>query len=392
MNIQATGILQWLIDSDDVPVLLLKGGGGSSKSYSVSQYIIDILCLQNTGLKIVVGRKYRPQLKITAQLSIQARLEELYQYGYRWYENKSDNYIKFRGNTIYFLQLEDVTKIQSVESHVVWLEEGTELDFQTFNHLFTRNRLKPKKRRNQTIITFNPIDIHNYIKTQIIDTNVIPHKIHHSTYLDNPFLNEESVKIYKMYEELDPHFYQIYTKGEWGVLTNIVYKNWDIVEKLPEKGDIYYGLDFGFINPCACVKVVENENDIYIQEVLYEKELTTPEIGARLEGIKQVIYPDPAEPDRIEELRKMGFYVEPAHKGQGSVNAGIDLLRHKKIHITKDSPNVIKEIQGYSYRELKDGTVIEEPIKVNDHAMDALRYAVTTRGRTSQPGIIMIDL
>jgi phage terminase large subunit len=137
---------------------------------------------------------------------------------------------------------------------------------------------------------------------------------------------------------------------------------------------------------------VENENDIYIQEVLYEKELTTPEIGARLENIKQVIYCDAAEPDRIEELKRLKLYVEPAHKGQGSVNAGIDLLRHKKIHITKDSPNVIKEIQGYSYRELKDGTVIEEPIKVNDHAMDAIRYAVTTRGRTSQPGIIMIDL
>jgi len=288
--------------------------------------------------------------------------------------------------------MEDIKKIQSVESHIAWLEEATELDFPTFNHVLTRNRLKSRGRMNQVILTFNPIDIHCYIKTKIIDTGIIQYKLHHSTYKDNPFLNEEAVKIYKMYEELDPHFYQIYTKGEWGGLTNIVYKNWDIVEKLPEKGDVYYGLDFGFINPCACVKVVENENDIYVQEVLYEKELTTPEIGARLENIKQVIYCDAAEPDRIEELKRLKLYVEPAHKGQGSVNAGIDLLRHKKIHITKDSPNVIKEIQGYSYRELKDGTVIEEPIKVNDHAMDAIRYAVATRGKTVQPGIIMIDL
>ena len=381
-----------MIEHKDTPVLLLKGGGGSSKSYSTSQYIINVLCMQRSNLKIVIGRKYRPQLKITAQQSIMDRLEELHKFGWRWYENKTDNYIKFRGNKIYFLSLEDITKIQSVESNIVWLEEGTELDFQTFNHLYSRNRVR-NTGVNQVIMTFNPIDAKNYIKTRIIDPGIIPCALHHSNYLDNPFLNPQSVQVYKNYETLDPHFYRIYTLGEWGTLENIIFKNWDTIDEFPKDvKDIYYGLDFGWTHASACVKIGEKEDDIYIEELFYQTELTNDMLIDKLKRIKEVVYCDSAEPDRIQALKDGGIFADEAYKGKGSVNAGIIHLRGKRIHITKSSPHVISEIEGYSHRELRDGTILDEPIKVNDHAMDAMRYGVFSRYKNVMPGISYIDL
>ncbi len=53
-------------------------------------------------------------------------------------------------------------------------------------------------------------------------------------------------------------------------------------------------------------------------------------------------------------------------------------MKTKKLHIHERCINTIKEIQGYKYKEDRNGNVLEEPVKFNDHTMDALRYAVFT--------------
>ena len=82
-----------------------------------------------------------------------------------------------------------------------------------------------------------------------------------------------------------------------------------------------------------------------------------------------------AEPARIEEIKRAGFRVYPAQK---DVADGLDFVKRQRLFIHKDCANVIKEIQGYKYKEDKDGNVIDEPIKFADHLMDAMRYAIYT--------------
>jgi phage terminase large subunit len=89
-----------------------------------------------------------------------------------------------------------------------------------------------------------------------------------------------------------------------------------------------------------------------------------------------MITADSAEPDRIEEFRKVGFRIQACTKGKDSVNFGIDWIKRHKIHIHPSCINAIKEIQTYKYREDKDGNVLDEPVDMNNHAMDALRYAL----------------
>ena len=87
------------------------------------------------------------------------------------------------------------------------------------------------------------------------------------------------------------------------------------------------------------------------------------------------IYADSAEPQRIEELNREGFWVIPANK---SIKDGIDYVKRCRMRITNDSDDIIKEIRGYSYRMDRNGRVLEEPVKFNDHALDGVRYGLYT--------------
>ena len=93
-----------------------------------------------------------------------------------------------------------------------------------------------------------------------------------------------------------------------------------------------------------------------------------------------LMYCDSAEPKSIEELRQMDVWAKPAIKGQGSINAGISLLKEFDIYVSQESQNIMKEQQAYLYEELKDGTIINKP-KANqqDHLMDSIRYASYSR-------------
>ena len=94
-------------------------------------------------------------------------------------------------------------------------------------------------------------------------------------------------------------------------------------------------------------------------------------------GYGQVLtYADSAEPKSIEECRRQSLLIKSATKGQGSINAGISLLKEFEVYISRESLNLQKEYSGYYWEELKDGTIINKPVDKNNHLMDALRYAV----------------
>lgn len=82
---------------------------------------------------------------------------------------------------------------------------------------------------------------------------------------------------------------------------------------------------------------------------------------------------DSAEPDKIQEIGDAGFNVYPADK---AVSDGILFCKRKKIFIHKDSADLIKEIKNYSWKTDRNGNVLDEPVKSNDHLMDAMRYGL----------------
>jgi len=197
--------------------------------------------------------------------------------------------------------------------------------------------------------------------------------------LSESYINEKLLAL----KDQDETFYKIYALGQWATPQNVIYTHWDIVESLPD-GETIHGLDFGFNNPTALVRVVFYDGECYLSEELFESRLTNAELIARMEGISSEIYADCAEPNRIEEISRAGFNIHPANK---DVSKGIDTVKSMKLHVLSSSVNLLAEIRGYKWKEDRNGNVMDEPVKWNDHLMDALRYAIHTHTIAFQPSL-----
>ena len=91
-----------------------------------------------------------------------------------------------------------------------------------------------------------------------------------------------------------------------------------------------------------------------------------------------MFYPDPAELDRLEEMRRSGIYPRDVNKAKDSIKNGIDrmreLIRRNQFKVFNTCKYTIDEFSLYHYPE--EDVIKEEPIKESDHLMDAIRYAV----------------
>lgn len=368
-------------------LLAVYGGAGSGKSVATAQHIVYLL-LTHPNARILVIRKTLPALRITAYRLI---LDILSQMGVPFYLNKSELVIRFNNSEILFKGLDDPEKIKSYEANYVWCEEATEITREDFLQLNLRMR-RANSLTNQIFLTFNPIDQYHWLITDIVQGNRDDVAIHHSTYKDNiRFLSPEYISELENLINQDQNYYRIYALGEPGVLENVIYRNYEIVDDYPAAGDQYFGLDFGFNNPTALVEVVEHDSLIYIRELIYRAGMTNADVIQALnESIQKKtlpIYADAAEPARIQEIRNAGYNIHPADK---SVLDGIDAVKRQKLHIHRESQNLIAEIRGYSYRTDKDGRVLEDPVKFRDHCMDALRYAIHSHMKSLNSGVFAI--
>lgn len=361
----------------------LYGGANSGKSYSMGQFFIKKFFEGETNKEFLVMRKTLPALRITAYKLI---LDLISSYDLPRNLNKSEMVLTFNHNNMYFKSLDDPEKIKSFNVNYIWAEELTEFTLKDFRRLnfILRN---PTNSVNQLFGTFNPVDVHHWINTKFVERGKKNVATLPSTYKDNPFVTQDYIDELEDLKFEDENYYRVYTLGEWGVLKNIIYNNWDIksIEKFPTIefcDEVIYGIDFGFTNPSVILELRLKDGEWWERELLYETHLTNPELIEKAKILipdrSRDIYCDSAEPDRIKEFKTANFNARGAKKGGGSVNIGIDFVKRQKVHISKDSVNHIKEKRAYKYKEDTSGNVLEEPVAWFDHSQDAERMAIYT--------------
>ena len=357
-------------------IIVNRGGARSSKSYSIQQLIVQKLTTEYNK-KILVTRKTLPSLRVTAYKEICDLLKD---YGYYQYcdHNKTGFTLTYlpTNSFIYFCSIDDPEKIKSTGWNYIWMEEATDFRYDDYSILKLRLS-EPNDLQNHLYLSFNPIGAMHWVKTKVIDVETDIDEIV-STYKDNPTLPQQYVDLLEETQHQDINKWKIYGLGQWGSLDNIIYSNWKEVDKYPTPERTIYGCDFGFNSPTALVEIGVREEGLYLKELLYRSGLTNSDL---IEWCKKelppnaLVYCDSAEPARIQEMRQAGI---SARKSDKSVKDGIDFVRRQKLHITSDSVNIVKEIQSYTYKQDKNEQVLEEPVKFNDHTMDAIRYAVYT--------------
>jgi len=378
-----------VLDESFARYFIVTGGRGSGKSFAVNSVLL--LLTYQAGHTILFTRY---TLRAASISIIPEFIEKLELLGVidQFKITKDEIINTGNGSKIIFRGIktssgDQTANLKSLTGITTWvMDEAEELnDEDIFDKidLSVRNKVQ----ENRVILILNPTTKEHFIYKRWFedrgvsagsnitkeDTTYI-----HTTYLDNlDNLSESYIKQIETMKVRRPNRYKHTIEGAWlDKAEGVIFTDWSIGE-FQQVGKVVYGQDYGFSNdPSTLVKTsIDKENKvIYIQLCFYQTKLTTSEILQlnKKFAADNLIVGDSAEPRLITELSR-DCNVVPAIKGQGSITFGISLLQDYDLVITEDSTELIKELNNYCWLEKKSQT----PVDNFNHAIDALRYAVS---------------
>ena len=284
------------------------------------------------------------------------------------------------GTQVLFRGLDKVEKVKSVRPSKgaitdIWVEEATEANENDIDQLRKRQRGGDKDVPKRLILSFNPIYQTHWIYTRYFSTigwgdEQTQHSgksltILKTTYKDNGFLTDGD--IYDLENEPDQYMYEVYTLGKWGVLGDVVFKNWRIVDLSDMRNqftNLRDGLDFGYgAHPAAYVgmHIDTKRKRLYIYDELYLYGHTNQELATKLSPLvgKRRVVADSAEPKSIRELNTENVRAIGAKKGKDSVNFGIQWLQGYEIVVDKSCVNAQNEFRLYQWAKDRHGNKIK---------------------------------
>ena len=379
LNINATPVFHKnynYINDPSVRFIINVGGTRSSKTYSLCQNVI-IYALQRPKSVISIVRKTFPALRATVMRDLITIMRDLGIYNDKDH-NKTENIYKFpNGSIIELFSVDDEQKIRGRKRDLLWANEANELSFDEFNQLNFRTTTK-------LIFDFNPSDTYHWLYELELKDEAV--KIH-STYKDNPFLEDSIVKQIEELINVDRQYYEIYCLGLKATSKANIYTHQQEYKDEPSNIEDYcYSVDFGYNHPTALLKIGRVENDFYVDEIIYEPGLTATDLVNKMNNLRinkdKYIIADYARPEIIEELRRNGYNVMNAKK---DVKEGIDAVKSSRLYIKNTSINTWKEIRNYKWK-MKGDIILDEPVKFMDDAMDAMRYGINYMKKVNRGG------
>lgn len=369
---------------------VITGGRGSSKSFAVATWA-SLLSFEH-GHKILFTRQTMTSAHISIIPEFNEKLE-LMKLEDQFNITKSEISNKVSGSDIIFRGIktssgDQTANLKSLQGITVWIVDEAEelIDEATFDKI--NLSIRSKNKQNRVILILNPSTKEHWIYRRFFeDRGVAPGTngeigdtcYIHTTYMDNinnlpkSFLDEvELMRVRR------PDKYKHSILGGWlEKAEGVIFSNWKI-GAFKEVSPSVFGQDYGFSNdPTTLVQTSIDKGNkvIYLKLHLYEKGLTTSIIAdinkSRAGGMP--IIGDSAEPRLIAELSAMGCNILPATKGPDSVSYGISMLQDYDLIIDEGSIELIKELNNYCWLEQKSKT----PIDKYNHAIDAIRYAIT---------------
>jgi phage terminase large subunit len=372
LKVQTTKVFSRLRNADrkGYTYIANEGGSRSSKTYSTLQYLIFEKSYEvPAGTMISIVRRHLATNKATVMRDFIAILQ-----GAGWYDpggwnntNPGSPLYTVNNLTFEFIGMDYASKKQGASRELLFANEVLELSLEEFMQLDMRTK-------HTVYADYNPkYTKHWFYDTVLTDTGAT---LLHSTYADNPFLPEQQKRKIEALGEKDDFYYQVYALGQRGEAGEIVFPRYELINEMNHERHelVGYGIDFGETSPTAVVYGGMFEDVIEARELIYQSHLRDNELIdlLRKKGVgDDPIICDTNRPDKIATLAEAGFNVAPASK---QVVAGIAAIKNYDLRITKDSENLLDERSSYSWKVTREGFVLDEPVKVNDHAIDALRY------------------
>ena len=371
MNLEVNTTISYKhIDECPTRVCHLVGGSRSGKTYGCIQWLI-VQALQSKELVTIV-RKTIPSLKRTVMKDFKDVMQSMGIWKDDEFNISDRTYTFFNDSQIQFISTDNAEKLRGVKSNILWIEEASEVDSESYLQLQIRTTGK-------IILSYNPTCSPWHWLREMEDCTR-----YFSTYKDNPYLERSVIRALEDLKNTNPKAYQVYTKGEYTTNDKAIFE-FELVDWLPDEAEfIAWGLDFGYANdPNALVSIWKmNGNELYILEHCYEKGMVTNEIIEMLKKAvsgREEIWADSSEPRLIEEINRAGFNIRPVKKGPDSINFGIGVLQNYKLKIPKSCQNLINEFYSYEWEQDRFGKILDKPVDFNNHLLDAARYVAMMR-------------
>lgn len=344
----------------------VSGGTSASKTISIILWLIDYAQSHENELISVVSETF-PHLKRGAMRDFLTIMEE---HGYfkpdRW--NKTDCIYTYEtGSKLEFFSADQPGKVRGPRRDILFINEANNVTYEIYTQLEVRTK-------KIIWLDWNPINefwFYEFVKDQPnVDFLTL-------TYVDNEGLDSNIVQAIES-RRGNKSWWKVYGEGQLGDVEGKIYRDWQQIDDVPHEARLERrGLDFGYSNdPSAIVDVYYYNGGYILDEITYQKGLTNKQLADIITNLPVTLtIADSAEPKSIDEIKSYGVNIIPVVKGRDSVVQGIQYVQNQRISFTKRSQNLRKEYMNYLWETDKDGKILNEPIGIYNHAMDAVRYA-----------------
>lgn len=379
-------------DHKEVDTVIITGGRGSAKSYTVG--LFSITALTEYDYNILYTRFTNTSIVDSIKPEVSDKLDILNK---RHLVNDTNTHIEFGKNRIAFKGIKTGSKqqtsnLKSLSNFNVFVnDEAEELpDYATFKKVFYSIRSNTK--RNITILILNPSSITHWIYKELFKkrgvaggSNCIKGNVMyiHTSYLDvNPKYIAENIR--RDYERMrieDPEQYENVVLGGW--LKNnegLVFKNVNWIKSFPKDDQldrVFFGMDYGFENdPTALVKIGVSGQNVYAQKLVYKPIDNSNDmykaVGHHIGDLRCWTDIHPITND----LRNLGIaHIYAAKKFQGCIKYRVSILKKYNIYFVEDEDVEIEQ-QNYKYQQIEgEWTDEPDPKSKFNHFFDALGYA-----------------
>ena len=371
---------------------LIQGGRASGKSFMTALY--TLLLTYEKGQKILYTRYTMTSAADSIIAEFKGKIEDL---GLeedfdvqkdRVLNVKTGVEVLFKGmKTSSGFQTAALKSLTDITTYIV--DEAEEVhDFEEFNKV--NRSVRSQNAHNRVILILNAGVRTHWIYQQYFreadvaddfnGTNTFTNCTYvHTTYKDiEHLLDADYVKEINKMELHNTDRWREEFYGAWRNLNRgVIYENWTEGAYVVH-GKQVLGLDFGFSNDETAALLVnckvnpEGRNQLFVKEVLYEKELQPEDMYAKLHQNKNLVWTcDSARPEHIAKLKRLG-----ANKTRGGKKPKIvdSIMLVKDFDLVIEGENLKWELENYCWKNKDIG--LDEPIDRANHLLDALRYAV----------------
>lgn len=374
------------------------GGRGSAKTRSFA--LMSAVFGYRFGMAGVSGmilgcREFMNSLEDSSLEEIKAAICSTDKHGrlrYPWlaeYYEIGEKYIRSRDGLIKYGFAGLRHNIDSIKGKsrvlIAWADEAEPVSQTAWDKLDATVR----EEGSEVWVTWNPESEDSETKNRYQDNPPPNSKIVEMNWRDNPWFPARLDRVRRRQQDLDPERYAWIWEGKCLTLSDaqILAGKWTIEEFEPASNwnGPYYGLDFGFAqDPAAAVRCWVHDQRLWIEyeggKTGLELDDTAAFMRERLPGIdRHVVRADNARPESISYLRRHGMpQVVGVKKGPGSLEDGIRYLRSfREIVIHPRCEETARECRLYSYKtDRLSGDILPIPLDLNNHYIDAIRYAL----------------